>query len=126
MFEGPEYESYIALCRELRPEHIFGQADWAFVEDPESENGGVVTTRLVHEGERAGDTVVWLPRLDQWLATLEEAGGYVVRFTRIDKPTPAYAIDALLERQPQSEHARMVAPTREETAARLWMTVTRR
>src|SRR5215831_3633976 len=86
MFEGPEYESYIALCRELRLEHIFGQADWAFVEDPESENGGVVTTRLVHEGERAGDTVVWLPRLDQWLAMLEEAGYEFIKLFPRENP----------------------------------------
>src|SRR5262249_40412619 len=125
MFDAPEYESYIALCRELRLEHIFGQADWAFVEDPESESGGVVTTRLIFEGERAGDTVVWLPRLDQWLAMLEEAGVAMVQF--VSRPlyrNPGYQIIAIAPGQ--EPPMPLQALTREEAAARLWMAVTKR
>jgi hypothetical protein len=69
VFEGPEYESYLALCRELRLERALQDGD--FVDDgvrPGVQMCGVTVAPGVmwHGG-------VWLPRLDQWLTMLEDS-----------------------------------------------------
>jgi hypothetical protein len=68
MFEGREYESYIALCRELGLKREFECGDvWCFWKDVS--NGPFIQGASGHDG--ADELAIWLPRLDQWLELLE-------------------------------------------------------
>lgn len=88
MFEGPEYASYRDLCRKLRLPHEFEEGDCFLDDKPERLIGDAIWPAEVTEPridgmavgwedvERAGEYSVWLPRLDQWLGKLGEAGAY--------------------------------------------------
>lgn len=138
MFEGPAYESYIALCRALRLERTLEPGDWCFEFGATSYWTGADRPELyapvrwpsASPVSLPRGTVdagsVWLPHLDQWLDKLEEAGVRDIGFwsgdgygkccvLAIDYDTGAIEF-ADLE----------TAPTRAEAAARLWMAVTGR
>lgn len=136
---APEYESYVALCRELRlpfPDDEAWQRGSVFEGDPGD---------LFFAGEQSAEGGQWptqeavfVPRLDQLLAMLEGEG---VEFVEIGvawvAPDEAlaelaaegaatktfYAFDAT--NHPDSD-GRIECPVREEAALRLWMAVTGR
>jgi hypothetical protein len=138
MFAGPEYASYVALCRELRLERALQDGD--FVDDgvrPGVQVCGVTVAPGVmwHGG-------VWIPRLDQWLAMLEEAGADQVLVERVE-PNDDYGPggyicftvedghDGLSRLKPEYEGGwpgfyALCRPTPEEAAAQLWRAVTGR
>jgi hypothetical protein len=146
MFEGPEYESYIKLCRELRLERMFEKGDAlarpfnVLAEDKVSGTGlrpvdiewgiRVYGPDEQHEvGDQAAPpALIWLPRLDQWLAMLEEAGaGDWMTFLKHGSwPEPGYQPTITYELRCQNRQDWSIAPTREEAAARLWVAVTGR
>lgn len=126
MFKAPEYASYRYLCRELRLErdlesgdlyhesnalvdkvHIYAPVVWP----PHSR----VTLPRGNEAEGT----VWLPRLDQWLAMLEEAG-YADFYLYIRRPGTWSASCGDWCDNPRFEAE---GPSREEAVARLWMAV---
>lgn len=82
LFDGPEHASYIALMRELRLEREFEEGDWhcsiAGYVSPTLPGTPMLVTAVelrltaMVGSENLADSV-WLPRLDQWLAMLEEA-----------------------------------------------------
>jgi len=112
VFEGPEYASYIALCRGLRLEHRIMAGDCCIWAKGDDRQPGIWWGMSPEPG-----LWIWLPRLDQWLAMLEEAGVQWVSFAPTPQWTAAWTdADAWLK---DAE-----APTREEAAARLWMAVT--
>ena len=135
MFDGPEHQSYIALCRELMLERKLEEGDWFVL--------GQHTTAFVwsalitatawndhfHNIPEPGIArPIWLPRLDQWLAMLEEAGQPDIAFERTlagrwecGRPIPE-GDGRTIELVPTSG----LKHTREEAAARLWMAVTGR
>lgn len=150
-FGGSEFASYIALCRELwtrRPgnwsPHEFEIGDMlvmtypGFGDIPGRDAVGVYGADAhPHDDD---ESAVWLPRLDQLLAMLEEAGMGVVAIDRITKrwepwpyggfEPPLYQILANEEAwdcewECATDHA-AGAPTREEAALRLWLAVTGR
>jgi hypothetical protein len=123
LFSGPEYASYIALCRELRLERDLQEGDWYFHESlrPDQEEGWVL---LAAGDERAESFEVWLPRLDQWLAMLEEAGADCPEFDR-ETTTGHYVLRrGMPDEWGHSQYG--TGQTREEAAARLWRAVTGR
>lgn len=124
MFEGLEYASYIALMRELRMgegTRMCRMGDWYVDANDEPRCIGWHPERQAFvEG-----VLVWLPRLDQWLDMLEEAGVPDVGFWSgegfgkcgILCPGDFDGISyADLE----------TASTREEACARLWLATTGR
>lgn len=123
VFEGEKYASYIALMRELRLEREFEDGDWlidsaGFV--------GLYYGASISYGDEPKDAV-WLPRLDQWLSLLEAAGERDICFSQ-GHP------DALPDEWccGTSDHWEGGfiytgnAPTREEAAARCWLSATGR
>jgi len=144
LFSGPEYGSYVALMRELRLERKFEEGDYAAWAGSPAGPWTVLLTdgAAAHAGHRAmfgygpGDQAwsVWLPRLDQLLAMLEDAGRPRIWFdprpwpaghalvtweTYITKPGQCWVAMSHEEASPES-------PTREEAAARLWIAITGR
>lgn len=119
LFDAPEYESYIALCRELRLERTFELGDWVVYA---TDTTDVLAFDDNRDPNRTAEGVVWLPRLDQWLAMLEEAGVEGVVLERLG------SIFFATDRTPvtHSEGYARRGNTREEAAARLWMAVTGR
>lgn len=73
---------------------------------------------------------LWLPRLDQWLAMLEEAGHPEISFEDMRKtggPKPGWwATTAEYTPMGRGNMNPGIGPTREEAAARLWCAVTGR
>jgi hypothetical protein len=69
-------------------------------------------------GHDAGDDLVWIPRLGDWLDLLEEMGALFesVCFSRLN-------IGRGLWRADIGREYRAEAPTREEAIARLWILV---
>lgn len=121
MFDTPAYASYIALMRELRPEWVWKEGDWYWSGGP----ARVIGT-WDQGPEYGGEEPFPLPRLDQWLQMLEEAGVLNVRFVLPNETSLGNRLvrngDCLAPRfNPGAE-----APTNEEVAARLWMAVTGR
>jgi hypothetical protein len=142
MFDAPGYASYIALCRELQLEHRFEAGDWwvtvhdtpiawrlpghepVYISDPNlcNDDGGNFPG---YQDEH--QSYVWLPRLDQWMAMLGEAGcpdigmwagdGYAKCGVLIPG---ASVYDGIAFADLET------APFREEAAARLWCAVTGR
>jgi hypothetical protein len=115
VFEGREYASYVKLCREFRPLRTFEYGDW-FVNADRFPGRAFVSM-----GIDMAEGAVWLPRLDQWLAMLEDAD---VIGTCCDGDREAGYLY-------QGDHKsagtkRGEGPTREEACARLWMAVTGR
>ena len=142
MFDGPEYASYIALCRELRLERKLKIDDQISVwfdnpSSPSSSNIYLVTD----EDETRGwgsytpvdqsdfvdgrANVRWLPRLDQWLAMLEKAAPDWTNTFSITRHEDG-EFWATFEGRAASNGGSWdgLGPTREEAAARLWMAVT--
>jgi hypothetical protein len=112
LFDAPKYASYIALCRRLRLEWTWRQGD--YYQSPELD-----AVILLGAGGPPRHTAVPLPRLDQWLAMLEEAGWTYHLTARV----PGYAIWG---NGPDSKAGREEAGTPEEAAARLYCAVTGR
>lgn len=142
MFEGPEHASYIELCRALGLEREYEEGDYAAWRGGPEESWQVLLIDAVrgHVGHRArlgygpgglADSV-WLPRLDQWLAMLEdEPDGCDVatirKSMRMDEAKEHYVgviFAATSTNRPDIEP--VWVPTREEAAAKLWMAVTGR
>ena len=124
MFDGPKHTAYIALCRELRLERKFEEGD-AYIRSrsqiPNIWHGCFYDGYPMPENS---DNATWLPRLDQWLAMLEEAGWREVTISTEggscwvgEKSCTDSGTDWWPERY---------WPTREEAAARLWCAVTGR
>jgi hypothetical protein len=119
MFAGEEYASYIALCRELRLAlpWIWRSGDWYEF------RGRVNLVPVTSEpaaylaGLGVLPEATPLPRLDQWLAMLEEAGEDTVVLVKDDRWGRS-AQTGKPGRPPW-------APTYEEVVARLWMSVRR-
>lgn len=129
MFESEAYRSYIALCRELRLERKVKEGDWltsrwksrsGWSEWSDlgmcNDDGGGCHNANFWETEDQGEEIVWLPRLDQWLAMLEEAGVDSITIHRMPGYGYRVAWDA------PNGYA-CTYSTREEAAARLWMAV---
>lgn len=116
MFDGPEHASYIALCRELRVP--FDSHDEPSLKGSwfEARPGDIF---LAGESDPdAGsayptEKCVLLPRLDQWLAMLEEVSGHVFMLER-----DGDVYEATLG---EGSWVGGNGPTREEAVARLWM-----
>ena len=132
MFEDPEYASYIRLMREVRLERKAEAGDWFLSFDPATEPTGFDLRLCNDDGGGCwgapepladGWQVIWVPRLDQWLSKLEEAGYATVEFV-------ARAID--MERYLYGAHPEDMdrftgwLDSREEAAARLYCAVTGR
>lgn len=136
MFEGEEYRSYIQLCRELRLPSVYwrqGDLQWNPRANPDAWPGQIVVISDRESAESASMAgnreVVWLPRLDQWLSMLEEAGVQSIRCMWHGRVAPsdrvrieATRIDSVMDVVTWDCYG----PTREEAAARLWMSVTGR
>lgn len=116
---GPEYASYIALCRELRLKREVARGDyvaWHVGGDP---------LLWAADQSPSSDIWVWLPRLDQLLLMLEGKGVRDVGFWALDDCAKCGALtpgdfDGI------SYGDLETATTREEAALRLWIAVTRR
>lgn len=137
MFDAPEYRSYIALCRELRLKREFDWGDWfvdidswsprgpSLVYPDARQVGDRIQTRLTET--RTNRTVIWLPRLDQWLVILEEALALSYRRTAGSDPPQFLARSGWARRQAltmlqvRAEH--YPDEPVEEASARLWMAV---
>lgn len=123
MFATPEYASYVQLCRELRLEREFDDGDYYTAPVPVSVIAPEGFEVLIWVGlfrlPHATEDCIWLPRLDQWLATLEEAGVKALAFIGIPGEEGWIC-------QPYTEPHEGRGPTREEACARLWMAVTGR
>jgi hypothetical protein len=146
MFDGPECASYIALMRELRLPREFDDGDYYTAPVPVSpiapDGFEVLIWVDLYRWPRATEESVWLPRLDQWLGMLEEAGADQVLIEHVephDDYGPGGYIcftleeghDGLSREKPDYEDGwhgfyALCRPTREEAAARLWMAVTGR
>lgn len=136
MFDGPAHESYIALCRELQLERQFEEGDWhvslaGYVSPTLTGRPNLVTAaevrlrRALADGSANGPEQVdsaWLPRLDQWLVMLEEAGVLGVDIERLGTVWFATDHDPGTDREGYARRG----GTREEAAARLWLAVTGR
>ena len=126
MFNTPEHKSYIALCRDLWLERQFEEGDWyAYVDDGPIRNGQKVVAWFdeVSEVNAAGPDAFWLPRLDQWLGMLEEAGEDDVQIQRCgNQMEPLYHAAGRRGNPVRVSNG----PTREEACARLWMAVNAR
>lgn len=142
MFDTPAYASYIQLCRELnltkeRAEPGDIALIWLHHDDPPwvSAGGAWYSEKgfSSHGGHwhrdvlgKQGDGGIWLPRLDQWLTMLEEAGVLNVRFVFPNETSLGNRLvrdgDCLAPRM----NPGATAATNEEIAARLWMAVTGR
>lgn len=129
LFEGPEYASFIALCRELRLERVYwqpGDLRWHPRANPSAWPGQIMVISDSESAEAASIAgnreAVWLPRLDQLLAMLEEAGARSLTLEPLppdeDHPTATWNC--------AGRGAVGVGRTREEAAARLWLAVTGR
>jgi hypothetical protein len=148
MFDGPEYEPYIALCRELRLEREFEECDhyaafwnpWEGSAPPpkvttwtNAKQDWSAARTWFDRGSTSARDVVWLPRLDQWLTMLEEAGWMEVRFSPsaylMDESPVFWRIEGSGIDRRYNVHTTVEYTdlrTREEAAARLWMAVTGR
>jgi hypothetical protein len=126
MFAGPEYASYVQLCRELLLERELQQGDF-YVEFQDALRLASVhvyapvvwpskSPVVVPRGSPAKGTV-WLPRLDQWLAMLEGIGVRLMAF----EPLPPDEDHATETWNCAARGVLGVGVTREEAAARLWM-----
>lgn len=132
MFEGEEYRSYIRLCRELRLGRLFEEGDWYWTTTVHEPEGFAAVWDAGYSVERrASDAKLWLPRLDQWLAMLEEAGREQLPKHWLSGFS-LYPCGGSLEYEAgccisqAGPQYTVVAPTREEAASRLWMAVTGR
>jgi hypothetical protein len=131
MFDGPEYESYIALCRELRLERSLELGDWYAHSEVDLQHPLVLGWReQLIIGPITEWTWVWLPRLDQWLMMLEEAGWMEVRFSPsaylMDESPVFWRVEGSGIDRRYNVHTTVEYTdlrTREEAAARLWMAV---
>jgi len=132
-FDQPEFQGYVALCRELRLERRFVEGDYAAWTDSPDGPWTVLLTdgAAAHAGHRALSGYgpggfaysIWLPRLDQWLAMLEKAGerDAVLQVCRHGVDFTVAWTDGYGIAEQSGRGA-----TREEAAARLWMAVTGR
>lgn len=138
MFDAPAYASYIALCRELNltkdraepgdialiwlhhddPPWVSAGGEW-YSEQGFSAHGGHWRRDVLG---KEGDGDIWLPRLDQWLTMLEEAG---VLGVDLEKLGACYFATDHTPGTDREGYTR-VGDTREEAAAHLWMAVTGR
>jgi hypothetical protein len=121
MFNAPEYASFIALCRDLRLERKpFEYGDvWCFWKPVST--GPFIQGASGNEG--ADEFAIWIPRLDQWLAMLEEAGHGEVSLI----PFMRAAMDRWGVRlTKQGGIMDFEGATREEAAAHAWCAVTGR
>ena len=130
LFAGPEYASYIALCRALRLEREFEVGDWALriiTKDGSRTARYLMTSDAVAIWPAAEEMMVWLPRLDQWLAMLEMAGFPYVQIERFGRRKYVCAVASAGE-EPPHDHTRSAGSwlTREEACARTWCAVTGR
>jgi len=91
MFEGDEYRAYRTLCRQLRLERRRPDyGDWFGSWDPEESGRPFDDLRLSMCNDDGGGCAgagpeteeAWLPRLDQWIPKLEEAGASQVVVSR--------------------------------------------
>jgi hypothetical protein len=125
MFEGPEYESYIKLCRELRLERELQEGDWLVYEtgpgDPLVTPEHWLSGDPVEACRLTPSDILWLPRLDQWLAMLEEAGLTEVTLRRNDVGYWALGENDVAHQWGSSP----ATDTPEEATACLWVAVTR-
>ena len=120
MFDGPEYASYVALCRELRLEHKFEEGDvFVYSTGPAYATEPIVFSKLQPDSTLR----VWLPRLDQWLAMLRIAGRQSFELhasTYMEQQFGASDYYVGASWQSSDSHG----DTPEEAAARLWMAIT--
>ena len=125
MFEGPEYASYIALCRELRLERQWQDED-AYIVDGETiiDLHGTLTS-MEEVRDAAEEHGVWLPRLDQWLAMLEETYAAKWKEATAGPCRPGQARKMALDMLAVASE-RFPRESIEEIAARLWCAVTGR
>jgi hypothetical protein len=130
-----EGQSYISLCRELRLGREFTEGDhyaafwnaWEGSTPPPKvtmwtnakQDWSAARAWFDRESTSARD-VAWLPRLDQWLAMLEEVGVDCPSFDRADEMYILWRF-GMDDDEPRGE-----GPSREEAAGRLWMAVTGR
>jgi hypothetical protein len=118
-------DSYIALCRELRLKREMEPGDWGaeygevfaegarlFVEMHRPPGSKLVILPY----DRPAFTSIWLPRLDQWLEMLEEAGESVTLVH-----APAWGRSAQIVRL-----SPIWCTSYEESCARLWLAITGR
>jgi hypothetical protein len=127
MFDAEAYRPYVALCRKLalgaerRPIQM---GDWYIDRNDEPRCIGWHPERVAYiEG-----IPIWLPRFDQLLAMLEEAGFPYVELERTSSAGRYSCRCARAGEEPPAEHVRGAGlwSTREEAAMRLWMAVTDR
>lgn len=131
MFSGPEYASYVALCRELRLEREFTAGDFYAAPVPVSviapEGFEVLIWVDLFRLPHATQDCAWLPRLDQWLAMLEEAGVESVTiqlaWTNPEDPGEKEYVAFDAWDVPDADDLRNYT-SREEAAAQLWVAVT--
>lgn len=128
MFNGPEYERYRQLCRELQLERKFEDGDWFWWPGRTFREPGVYLSMPTDSWHGGWDytidgwpgQAVWLPRLDQWIAmTADLLGG-----SEVGLDLQAQRIGALklaggyAPRDPNAD-----AWTMEEYAAHLWQDI---
>src|SRR5215471_15945513 len=132
MFEGPESASYIALCRELQLQRVkFEPGDWCTFDVGGGSSGPYLielddegaSTDFVHP--RNHGRYIWLPRLDQWLAMLEEAYAAKWKEATAGPCRPGQARKMALDMLAVASE-RFPRESIEEIAARLWCAVTGR
>lgn len=121
MFEGPEHEPYLALCREMRLERNLGEGDYygQFY-------SGEMVASLWDGSVLADEAAWWLPRLDQWLAMLGAAGVRNIGFWTGDDYAKCGALLQVSPYEGWDPGDLETASTREEAAARLWCALTGR
>jgi hypothetical protein len=129
MFDTEAHRPYIDLCRGLRLEREFAVGDYCSALGGGAPWGpglwdwetGVDRTGL----DRRGLTWIWLPRLDQWLSMLEEAGEDSVTLETTRSPGLYRAWNGIGDDEAIDGRAG-AGRTREEAAAKLWCAVTGR
>lgn len=109
----PERDPYLALCREIGMTHKLVAGDWYWSPPPRGYVACCHGFKLRTSWQQAD--LIWLPRLDQWLAMLEGAGFLEINIWRTSAgwQMSASKADRWLASGP--------CPAPEEAAGRLWV-----
>jgi hypothetical protein len=137
-FSQPVYASYIALCTDLQIDRRpFRRSDWwVNLHERSDRHPMVIDDTEADSMATIRDLYCWLPSLSDWLEMLDSEGHELYTIVRsqggwmidIGIKTDPHIPNPTLADKADSRwvwRGRAVTPSREESAARLWMVVTK-